>query len=83
MSKQSELIKEIRKTLGDDSLKLNPSIVISNVEKIRWQVETVTAVNVQAVKYFRTHMEDTATIDLDILETPVLAEILRQLKEYA
>jgi hypothetical protein len=79
----SKLINEIRAILGEDCLRLNPPVVISNVEKIRWQVETVTALNVQIVKYQRTHVEDTATINLDILETPVLAEILRQLKEYS
>jgi hypothetical protein len=80
MSKQSILISGIRTILGQDGFKLNPPIVISNEEKIRWRIETVTAVNVQVMKYFRSDREDTITIDLDILETPVLVEILRQLR---
>jgi len=83
MSNQSLIINKIRAILGKDRLVLNPPIVISNEEKIRWKIETVTAVNVQVMKYFRSTCENEVTIDLDILEPPVLAEILRQLKEYA
>jgi hypothetical protein len=82
-SKESILIGEIRTFLGQDRLKLNPPVVISNEDKIVWQIETATAVNVHVMKYFRYKREDMITIDLDILETPVLEEILRQLKEYA